>query len=161
MSKPLINEAITAKEVLLIQEDGVSQGVIALSSAILYAKQEGLDLVQVNKERVPTCRVMDYARKSFQKKKKSKQSTRKVKMKEIKLRPNITDHDLNTKFNSMEKFFGKGDRVKISVNFRGREISHIDKGNVLIEKVKERFADMNIDSEAKKEGRSITMVMSP
>lgn len=163
---PRINEDISSPKVLLITETGEKRGVVSIEDAIAAARSVGLDLVEVAPSPdMPVCKVLDYGKMRFeaQKKKaanKKRQKTQEVK--EIKMRPNIDTHDYMVKTKAMTKFFDRGDKVKVTIRFRGREMAHMDRGRDLLTRVKEDFAeDTKVEFEPKTEGRLMTMVLAP
>ena len=162
---PRINRDITADRVLLIAEDGEKRGVVAIDEALATAQRAGLDLVEVAPGETPVCKVLDYGKMRFEAQKKkaaNRKSQRTSSLKEIKMRPNIDTHDYGVKTRKMAEFFDRGDKVKVTVRFRGREMAHMDRGRNLMTRVKEDFEEVaKVESEPKAEGRLMTMVMSP
>lgn len=155
----LINEKITSKTIMLIDEEKNNLGNKDVQFGINYAKSLGLDLVQMSSDQIPTCRVMDYNKDRF-KKNKSNKGQRPIKTKEIRIKPNITDFDLSTKIRSMERMLSKKHKIKVSIVFKGRELATKEKGFDIIEKIKNSISNIKIDSEPKFEGRSIIMMVS-
>ncbi|MFH1143938.1 MAG: translation initiation factor IF-3 [Candidatus Eisenbacteria bacterium] len=160
-----VNERIRAPMVRVIGDNGEQIGIMAVSDALKLAREQGLDLVEVAPQaRPPVCRVMDYGRyryeqsKRLRKAKKSHQSQ----LKEIKLRPKIGDHDLLTKLNHAREFFEKRDKVKFTVRFRGREIVHIEFGEILLRRVMAELQEVAVvEVPIRREGYVLTMVMTP
>ena len=165
-SGPRINGDIEASKVLLITETGEKKGIVPIDEALAAARAAGLDLVEVapNPE-APVVKIQDYGKLRFEKQKKKaaqRKSQRTQDIKEIKMRPNIDTHDYNVKAKHMTKFFERGDKVKVTIRFRGREMAHMDRGTTLLERVKEDFAEIaKVEFEPKTEGRMMTMVMAP
>ncbi|MGO9486741.1 MAG: translation initiation factor IF-3 [Rhodomicrobium sp.] len=163
---PRINEAIAARDVQLIDELGENHGTIAKRDALTKAQEAGLDLVEiaVNGE-IPVCKIMDFGKYKFQAQKKAAEARKKqktVEVKEIKLRPNIDTHDYEVKMRSMKKFFEEGDKVKVTLRFRGREMAHQELGMQLLVKVKEETGTIaKVELEPKLEGRQMIMVLAP
>ena len=162
---PRINEAINAREVQLILESGENVGVISKRDALTRAEEAGLDLVEVGNSTPPVCKIMDYGKYKYQAQKKASEARKKqktVEVKEIKLRPNIDTHDYDVKLRAMKRFFEEGDKVKVTLRFRGREMAHQDLGMQLLMKVKqesETFAKVEV--EPKLEGKQMIMILAP
>jgi translation initiation factor IF-3 len=163
---PRINEAIIAREVQLIDEGGENHGAMARRDAIARAQEAGLDLVEiaVNGE-TPVCKIMDFGKYKYQAQKKAAEARKKqktVEVKEVKLRPNIDSHDYDVKMRSMRRFFEEGDKVKVTLRFRGREMAHQELGMQLLMKVKEETGQLaKVELEPKLEGRQMIMVLTP
>ncbi|HHL43428.1 MAG TPA: translation initiation factor IF-3 [Hellea balneolensis] len=163
---PRINDDITSPKVLLITETGEKRGVVSLEDALETARRAGLDLVEVapNPD-MPVCKILDYGKMRFEAQKKKAANKKRQKtqdIKEIKMRPNIDTHDYMVKTKAMTKFFERGDKVKVTIRFRGREMAHMDRGRDLLDRVKEDFEEIaKIEFEPKTEGRLMTMVMAP
>jgi translation initiation factor IF-3 len=141
-------------------------GVLPLSQALEKARSRRLDLVEVSPQAdPPVCKILDYGKYKFQQQRKGHDNRKKQKvvhLKEIKLRPNIDKHDYDVKMRSVEKFIGKGDKVKISLRFRGREIAHQDIGLELFQRIIEETAEIaKVEVEPKMEGRQIMMLLAP
>jgi len=162
---PAINGDITAPKVLLILEDGEKKGVVPIADALAAARSAGLDLVQVAPGETPVCKVLDYGKLRFENQKKkaaNRKNQRTQTLKEIKMRPNIDTHDYEVKTRAMSKFFDRGDKVKVTIRFRGREMAHMDRGMDLLARVKEDFEEIaKVEFEPKTEGRMMTMVLAP
>jgi translation initiation factor IF-3 len=161
-----VNESIRAKTVRLISADGQQLGVMPTLEALQVAKQDGLDLVEVAPNAdPPVCRIMDYGKYKYQISKKvqeSKKKSRTFQLKEIRIRPNTEEHDLGFKIRSLKKFLEKKDRVKVSVLFRGRELSYMDAGVALLKRVAEEVAsEGTVEQQPTKEGWRLTMVIVP
>ena len=161
-----VNEDIRAKTVRLIAADGQQLGVMTFLDALGVARRDALDLVEVAPNAdPPVCRIMDYGKFKFQASKKaqeSKKKSRAVQVKEIRLRPRTEEHDLGFKIKNLKKFLEKKDRVKITVLFRGREMSYIDTGFALLRKVAEEVESLGtVEQPPTKEGWRVTMVIVP
>jgi translation initiation factor IF-3 len=163
---PRVNEAILARQIQLIDEAGENLGVIAKRDAIARALEAGLDLVEVSpNSEPPVCKIMDFGKYKFQAQKKASEARKKqkvVEIKEIKLRPNIDTHDYEVKMKSMKRFFEEGDKVKVTLRFRGREMAHQDIGMQLLMKVRQEIEVLaKVEVEPKLEGKQMIMVLSP
>ena len=163
---PRINEDIRVPRVLLIDQNGEKQGIMPTSSALEAAEEVGLDLVEiVPNADPPVCKILDYGKFKFQEQKKKNEARKKqkvVEIKEIKLRPNIDVHDYEVKAKAMHRFFDEGDKVKVTLRFRGREMAHQELGMKLLQKVKEETAEIaKVEAEPKLEGRQMMMVLAP
>ncbi len=153
---------------MLIGVDGKPIGVMAPQEALKYAEEEGLDLVEVAPNaKPPVCRIMDYGKYKYQQSKRA-QETRKKKShsiltkKEVKLRPNTDEHDLNFKVRNIKKFLANRNRIKVSIQFKGREMTHLDLGKKMMERIAEEIKEIGvIEQEPKLEGRLMTMVVAP
>jgi len=163
---PRINDEIAVPQVLLIDEEGEKRGVMPTARAIEIAVEAGLDLVEISPQtQPPVCKILDYGKFKFQQQKKKAEAKKKqkvVEIKEIKMRPNIDDHDYEVKAKAMRRFFDEGDKVKVTLRFRGREMAYQDRGMALLEKVKTDFEDVaKVEQMPKLEGRQMMMVMAP
>ncbi len=163
--KQRLNSDITANEVRLISETGEQLGVVPTEAAITRAQDIGLDLMEVAPDaKPPVCKIVDYGKLKYEEKKKQQQSKKKqhvVKLKEIRLRPRIDDHDLMTKLNRGRKFLEAGAKLKITLMFRGRELARIDLGKVLMERVLEELADVaEVEKDIPLEGRRMSMILN-
>jgi translation initiation factor IF-3 len=163
---PRVNRDIRVREVQLIDTDGENKGVILTYDAIKMAEDQGLDLVEVAPNaQPPVCKIMDFGRFRFQEQKKSAEARKKqkvIEIKEIKLRPGIDKHDYDVKMRAMKSFFEEGDKVKVTLRFRGREMAHQDLGMKVLDKVKIDTVDIaKVESEPNFEGRQVTMVLAP
>lgn len=161
-----INEAIRDKEVRLVGSDGEQIGVVDIAHAQNLADEAKLDLVKVAPgAKPPVCRIMDYGKYKYDLMKKEKESKKKQKVinvKELRFSPNIEEHDLQTKANQGKSFLSAGDRVKVSVRFRGRELGYTDIGRKVLDRFVELIADEGVvDKAPKMEGRSMVMFLSP
>nr|WP_298915764.1 translation initiation factor IF-3 [uncultured Algimonas sp.] len=162
---PRTNREITSESVLLITEDGEKRGIVPIAEALAAAQNAGLDLVEVAPGDQPVCKVLDYGKMRFEAQKKkaaNRKSQRTSALKEIKMRPNIDTHDYEVKTKKMNEFFERGDKVKVTVRFRGREMAHMDRGTDLLNRVKEDFDEVaKVEFAPKTEGRLMVMVMAP
>jgi translation initiation factor IF-3 len=163
---PRLNEEIRTREVQLIDQTGVNLGVIDTQTALAKAVEAGLDLVEiVPNNNPPVCRILDYGKYKYQAQKKAAEARKKqkvVEVKEIKLRPMIDDHDYDVKMRSMQRFFEEGDKVKVTLRFRGREMAHQELGTQLLNRVKDdttKYA--KVEQEPRFEGRQVVMVLAP
>ena len=165
ISELFINDQIRAKEVRVIGVDGEQLGVMALSDAKKIAEDEGVDLVMIAPTaKPPVCRVVDYGKFKYEQLRKEKEARKKqktVEIKEIRLSPNIDTNDLNTKVNAAKKFLEKGNRVKITLRFRGRELSRMNQSRYILDDFAKELSDIAvIDKPSKVEGRSLVMFLS-
>ena len=163
---PRINRDIRVREVQLIDAEGQNRGVLPLLDAQKLADDAGLDLVEiVPTAEPPVCKILDYGKFRFLEQKKHAEARKKqkiVEVKEIKLRPGIDDHDYETKMKAVRRFFEEGDKVKVTLRFRGREMAHQDLGYKLLERVKsETLAMAKVEAEPSMEGRQMVMVLAP
>ena len=154
------------REVQLIDESGSNRGVMSFFDALKAAEDAGLDLVEIAPNSTPpVCKILDYGKYKFNEQKKAAEARKKqktVEVKEIKLRPGIDDHDYEVKMKAVRRFFEEGDKVKVTLRFRGREMAHQDLGVRLLEKVRIEMADVSkVESEPMLEGRQMIMVMAP
>ena len=161
-----INDEIRVPKVLLIDQAGEKQGVMPTSSALEAAEEAGLDLVEiVPNADPPVCKILDYGKFKFQEQKKKNEARKRQKVqeiKEIKLRPNIDTHDYEVKQRSMVRFFEEGDKVKVTLRFRGREMAHMQLGMQVLQRVKGELGDtIKVESEPRLEGRQMVMVLAP
>ncbi len=152
--------------VLLITETGEKRGKVSIAEALAAARAAGLDLVEVapNPD-APVVKILDYGKVRFENQKKKAAARKRQKtqdVKEIKMRPNIDTHDYNVKAKAMTRFFERGDKVKVTIRFRGREMAHMDRGTNLLQRVKDDFEEIaKVEFEPKTEGRLMTMVLAP
>jgi translation initiation factor IF-3 len=163
---PRVNEEIRVREVQLIDQTGHNHGPTDIQLALAKAQEAGLDLVEIAPNSAPpVCKLLDYGKYKYQAQKKAAEARKKqkvVEVKEIKLRPMIDDHDYDVKMRSMQRFFEEGDKVKITLRFRGREMAHQELGTALLNRVKEdtsKFA--KVEQEPRFEGRQVVMVLAP
>lgn len=160
-----INEEIRGTEVRLVGDDQ-EQSVMSLKDALNLAIRKGLDLVEISPNaHPPVCRIMDYGKYCFEQSKREKEARKNqkvVQIKEVKFRPNIEDHDFDTKVKNAERFLKDGDKVKATVMFRGREITHTDLGLVLCQRMIERLSDVAaVERPAKIEGKNMIVIFAP
>lgn len=161
-----VNENIRAREVRLIDSNGDQLGVKSRQEALDIAQTRNLDLVMVApKAKPPVCRIMDYGKYRFEQQKKEKEARKKQKIinvKEVRLSPSIEEHDFNTKLRNARKFLEKGDKVKVSIRFRGRAIMHKELGQKVLERMAEACKDIStVEQKAKMEGRSMFLMLAP
>ena len=164
ISELMINEQIRDKEVRLIGEDGEQLGVMSARDALKLAKEAELDLVKIAPTaKPPVCKIIDYGKYRYEMARKEKEAKKKQKItdvKEIRLSPNIEDNDLNTKVNAARKFIEKGDKVKVTLRFRGREMAHMANSKVILDVFAEKLSDIAVvEKPAKLEGRSMQIVL--
>ena len=160
-----INEQIRAKEVQVIDEQGEKRGVISLNEALDLAYEKKLDLVLVAPNaQPPVCKIMNYGKYKFEQAKKEKEAKKKqktIEIKEVRLSPNIDSNDLNTKVSAARKFISKGNKVKITLRFRGREMAHMNNSKYILEDFAKSLADIAVVEKAPKvEGRTMTMFLA-
>ena len=165
-SGPRFNQMITSDKVRVIDEEGENIGVMYTREAIEKAGEVGLDLVEVSPNAdPPVCKFLDVGKFRYEAQKKAnlaRKTQKTQEIKEIKMRPNIDDHDYDTKMRSVTKFIGEGDKVKVTLRFRGRELAHQQLGMDLLRKVQEDVAEIaKIESYPRMEGRQMLMVLSP
>ena len=161
-----VNERIRISPVRLIGEDGEQVGIVATDEAREIAAEAGLDLVEVApNSRPPVCRIMDYGKYKYEQARKARESKKKqhqVKVKEIKLRPKIEEHDINFKAGHARRFLGEGNKVKLTMRFRGREMTHTELGEEVLEHFVGMVSDVGqVEERPKLEGRNMTMVLAP
>ena len=161
----MINEQIRDKEVRLIGEDGEQLGIMSAKEALKIAEEAGLDLVKIAPQaKPPVCKVIDYGKYRYElarKEKEAKKKQKTVELKEIRLSPNIDTNDLNTKINAAKKFVEKGNKVKVTLRFRGREMAHMNQSKHILDDFAAELSDVAVVEKAPKvEGRSIGMVLA-
>jgi translation initiation factor IF-3 len=163
---PRVNEDIRVREVHLIDQDGHNLGNVSIAVALQKAQEASLDLVEIapNAE-PPVCKLLDYGKYKYQEQKKQAEARKRqkvVEVKEVKFRPMIDDHDYDVKMRSMHRFFEEGDKVKVTLRFRGREMAHQELGTKLLNRVKEDLAELaKVEMEPRFEGRQVVMVLAP
>ena len=165
-SGPRMNEDIRVPEVRLIDQNGQNVGVVATSAAIARAVEAGLDLVEIAPDSSPpVAKILDYGKFKYQEQKKAAEARKRqkvVEIKEIKMRPSIDDHDYDVKMRSMKRFFDDGDKVKVTLRFRGRELSHQELGWQVLQRVKSDTEPVaKVEAEPRMEGRQMVMVLAP
>ncbi len=163
---PRINEHIRVREIRLIDETGTNVGVVTTIDARTKAHELGLDLVEIVPDGVPpVCKIMDFGKFKFQEQKKQAEARKRqkiVELKEIKMRPGIDDHDYDVKMRSVRRFFEEGDKVKITLRFRGREMAHTSLGMDVLKRVKADVEPIaKVESEPRFEGRQMIMILAP
>lgn len=161
-----VNDRIRISPVRLIDQDGEQIGIVATDEARDIAFEAGLDLVEVApNSRPPVCRIMDYGKYKYEQARKAKEAKKKqhtITVKEIKLRPKIEEHDYGFKMRHARRFLDDGDKVKFTLRFRGREMTHPELGERVLEKIKEDLGDtIVVESDIKREGRTMTMLVGP
>ena len=161
----LINEQIRDKEVRVIGEDGEQLGIMSVKEAMALAEEAGVDLIKIAPTaKPPVCKIADYGKYKYDQMRRGKEAKKKqkvIEIKEIRLSPNIDTNDLNTKANSARKFLTKGDKVKVSLRFRGREMAHMNSSKHILDDFAELLADIAVvDKAPKVEGRSMTMFLT-
>ena len=154
------------REVQLIDQDGQNKGVVPFFDAMKIAEDAGLDLVEIAPNSTPpVCKILDYGKFRFNEQKKQAEARKKqktVEVKEIKLRPGIDKHDYDVKMKAVHRFFEEGDKVKVTLRFRGREMAHTDLGVRLLDRVKAETATVaKVESEPQMEGRQMIMILAP
>ncbi|GAB1483818.1 translation initiation factor IF-3 [Treponema sp.] len=160
-----INEQIRVREVRLISDDGEQQGIVTTLEALRMAKEQALDLVEVAPQAVPpVCKILDYGKFKFENEKKIRDSKKKqklLKLKEIRMQPKIDDHDLDFKSKHVREFLAEGNKVKVTVRFRGRELAHTELGlDVLKDVLKRIEGEYVMDKAPAMEGRFMSMILS-
>jgi translation initiation factor IF-3 len=163
---PRMNEDIRVPEVRLIDQTGQNVGVVATSVAVARAAEVGLDLVEIAPDsNPPVAKILDYGKFKYQEQKKAAEARKRqkiVEIKEIKMRPSIDDHDYDVKMRSMKRFFDDGDKVKVTLRFRGRELSHQELGWRVLQRVKADTEPLaKVEAEPRMEGRQMVMVLAP
>ena len=165
ISELMINEQIRDKEVRVIGEDGQQLGIMSSKEAQALADEAGLDLIKIAPTaKPPVCKIADYGKFRYEQARREKEAKKKqkvIEVKEIRLSPNIDTNDLNTKSNNARKFLSKGDKVKVSFRFRGREMAHMNSSKHILDDFAESLSDIAvIDKAPKVEGRSMTMYLT-
>lgn len=161
-----INEQINVPEVRLIDVDGNQAGVVSIREALRAAEEGGLDLVEISPTaKPPVCRIMDYGKFLFEVSKKQAEARKKqkqIQVKELKFRPTTEEGDYQVKLRNLVRFLNHGDKVKITVRFRGREVAHQEFGMKILERIQQDTVDYAVvEQQAKREGRQLLMVLSP
>jgi translation initiation factor IF-3 len=161
-----INEEIRVREVRVTTAEGEQLGIMQVRDALQMAIEQNLDLVEVAPTaRPPVCRIMDYGKFKYEQQKRDKEAKKKQKIvtiKEVKLRPNIEDHDFDVKKKNALRFLEDGDKVKVTIMFRGRELSHPELGRVLLVRMAKELADIaNVERDPKLEGKNMIMILNP
>ncbi|MBU1333298.1 MAG: translation initiation factor IF-3 [Devosia sp.] len=163
---PLSNEDITSADVQLIDAEGENRGIVNTREALAEAQEQGLDLVLISPNAVPpVAKMLDLGRFKYAAQKKAAEARKKqkvIEVKEVQLRPNIDTHDYETKMKAVQRFLDEGDRVKVTMRFRGREMAHQELGMQLLIKVREQMdAIAKVESQPRSEGRQMVMVLAP
>lgn len=153
-------------EVRVIDSEGEQLGIMTIADAIAAAEEAGLDLVEVSPTaKPPVCKILDYGKFKYEQQKKKNEAKKKqktIELKEIKFRPNIDQHDYDVKMKSMHKFIDEGDKVKVTLRFRGRELAHQELGLEVLNRVKEDMAEKaKVEQNPNMEGRQMVMVLAP
>lgn len=161
----MINEQIRDREIRLVGENGEQLGIMSAAEAYQRAVDAGLDLVKIApKAKPPVCKIIDYGKYRYEMSRKEKEARKKQKtvdIKEVRFSPNIDTNDLNTKVSAARKFIAKGNKVKVTVRFRGREMAHMSNGKVILDRFAELMEEVAvIEKPAKVEGRNMTMVLT-
>jgi translation initiation factor IF-3 len=161
-----INERIRVPEVRLIDDEGNQVGVLKTPDALAFAQERDLDLVEVAPEaRPPVCRVLDYSKYKYEQAQKVKQARKhqqQITVREIKFRPKIAEHDYDTKKHHVERFLRHKDKVKVTIMFRGREVTHPERGTAILDRLAEELAELGVvEQRPIQEGRNMTMMMAP
>ncbi|MGL5207259.1 MAG: translation initiation factor IF-3 [Acidaminococcaceae bacterium] len=161
-----INEEIRAREVRVVADEGEQLGIMSGRDALNLALERHMDLVEIAPNaKPPVCRIMDYGKYRYEQQKREKEARKKQKtfdIKEVKLRPGIEDHDFDVKFKNAVRFLEDGDKVKVTIMFRGRELSHPELGEVLLTKMAKRLEDLAVvERAAKLEGKNMIMIVAP
>ncbi len=161
-----MNDRIRVAEVLVIDENGEKRGVMPVEEALALAEEAGLDLVEVapNAE-PPVCKILDYGKYKYEAQKRAAEARKKqktIEVKEVKMRPTIDTHDYEVKMRNLRKFISKGDKVKVTIRFRGRELAHTDLGRELMQRVlADAGDDVKVELMPKMEGRQMVMILAP
>ena len=150
----------------LIDAEGHNHGVVSINDALLAAEDAGMDLVEiVPSAQPPVCKIADLGKMKYQTQKKAAEARKRqktIEIKEIKMRPNIDDHDYETKMKAVRRFFDEGDKVKLTLRFRGREMAHLELGMELLQRVRAEVGEIaKVEAEPKLEGRQMMMVLAP
>ena len=161
-----MNHQIGNRTVRLIEADGTNVGIVDRETALRKADESGLDLVEISPNAdPPVCKILDIGKYKYEEQKRKNEARKKqkvIEVKEIKLRPNIDDHDYETKMKAMKRFLEEGDKVKVTLRFRGREMAHMELGHRLLNRVKAYFENgAKVEMEPRTEGRQIVMVVAP
>ena len=166
ISELMINEEIREREVRVIDADGTQLGIMPTKEALRIAQEKDLDLINIAPQaKPPVCKILDYGKYRFEQTKREKEAKKKqkvIEIKEVRLSPNIEDHDMNTKAKMAAKFLQNGDKVKVSVRFRGREMTRTEVGRVVLDQFVQSIADVaEVEKPPKMEGRSMGMFLMP
>jgi translation initiation factor IF-3 len=161
-----INNGIRVREVRLIDQDGNQRGILPITEALEIAKEAGLDLIEVSpKANPPVCKILDYGKYKYDQEKREKEARKKqklVKMKEIRMQPKIEEHDLQFKAKHIREFLDEGNKVKVTIRFKGRELAHTELGRVVLDNLLDLLDDsFSVDKKPSMEGRFMSMILSP
>ena len=164
-----INRQIRAREVFVIDAEGKQRGIMSTFDAVMLAEEVGMDLVEVSPNaKPPVCKILDFGKYRYEQEKRLRDAKRNqtvVKIKEIRMQPKIERHDLETKSKFISEFLGEGNKVKVSIRFRGRELAHTELGKVVLDKILAKLTELgvgyNLDRGAVMEGRMMSMIVSP
>ena len=164
-----INRQIRAREVLVIDQNGTQRGIMDIHSANILADEAGLDLVEVSPNaNPPVCKILDFGKYRYEMEKKNREATKNqavIKLKEIRMQPKIEKHDLETKSKAIGEFLGEGNKVKVSIRFRGRELAHPELGKAVLDRILDKLTEdgvsYNLDKGALMEGKMMSMMLSP
>ena len=163
---PRVNDLIDAPEIRVVDADGEMVGVLSVEEGIELAYEAGLDLVEISPNaEPPVCKVLDYGKYKYEEQKRKNEARKKQKtidVKEIKMRPGIDEHDYQVKLRSMVRFLGEGDKVKVTIRFRGRELVHNELGMKVLDRVRDETEELaKVEAFPRLEGRMMTMVLAP
>ncbi|MCO6417479.1 translation initiation factor IF-3 [Siccirubricoccus sp. KC 17139] len=163
---PRVNEEIRVPQVRLIDQNGEMIGVMSARDALLRAYEVGMDLLEISPNAVPpVCKITDYGKYKYEQQKKANEARKKqkvVEIKEVKVRPNIDDHDYDVKMRQMKSFIGEGDKVKVTLRFRGREMAHQDLGIKVLERIRTELGEtIKVEQMPRLENRQMIMVLAP
>jgi len=163
---PRVNEEIRSPQVRLIDQDGEMLGVMSAREALIRAYDVGLDLLEISPNAVPpVVKILDYGKYKYEQQKKANEARKRqkvVEIKEIKVRPNIDDHDYDVKMRQMKEFIGEGDKVKVTLRFRGREMAHQDLGLKVLDRIRTELAETTkVEQMPRLENRQMIMVLAP
>ncbi|MBL6453696.1 translation initiation factor IF-3 [Belnapia sp. T6] len=163
---PRVNEDIRVPQVRLIDQDGEMIGVMSARDAMLRAFEVGMDLLEISPNAVPpVCKITDYGKYKYEQQKKANEARKRqkvVEIKEVKVRPNIDDHDYEVKMRQMKSFIGEGDKVKVTLRFRGREMAHQDLGIKVLERIRVELGEtIKVEQMPRLENRQMIMVLAP
>ena len=163
---PRVNEEIRVPQVRLIDQEGEMIGVMSAREALMRAYDAGLDLLEISPNAVPpVCKILDYGKYKYEQQKKANEARKKqktVEIKEVKVRPNIDDHDYDVKMRAMKSFIGEGDKVKVTLRFRGREMAHQDLGIKVLERIRNELGEtIKVEQMPRLENRQMIMVLAP
>ena len=163
---PRVNEEIRVPQVRLIDQDGEMLGVMSARDALMRAYDAGLDLLEISPNAVPpVVKILDYGKYKYEQQKKANEARKKqkiVEIKEVKVRPNIDDHDYDVKMRAMKSFIGEGDKVKVTLRFRGREMAHQDLGIKVLERIRNELGEtIKVEQMPRLENRQMIMVLAP